>query len=191
MVSMTMRPLDELARLWNDTRSRLPQGVRSHGVWPAYFVWWSWPLVAAGAAALLMTIVPPSPERQATASAHIANADMGAAPVVARDGCADQAWPFFNDDCLRRSAAAGPAQVRVIHHNPALAAAAIGATQWAAKAKPTSRKPPSRRKQMTHGPDRSRTVTVRSGRSGRKATRERVYVVPRSGAYQAYGYAPR
>jgi hypothetical protein len=199
MVSMTMRPLDELARLWNDTRSRLPQGGRSHVVWPSYFGWWSWPLVAAGTAALAMTIVPPSPERQAAAKPHEANAHMVAAPVVARDGCEDQTWPFFNDDCLRRRAAAGPAQVRVIHHDPAMAAAAIGATQWAPKAnptskpksKPSSRKPSSRRKQMTHDPDRSRTVTVRSGRPGRKVTRERVYVVPGGSAYRAYGYAPR
>ena len=77
--------------------------------------------------------------------------------------------------------------MRVIQHEPAMAAAAIGATQWAPKPAPSSRQPPSRHKQSTHDPDQSRTVTVRSGR---KAAPERVYTVPRD-AYRAYGYAPR
>jgi hypothetical protein len=170
-----MRPLDELARFWNDMRSRMPQSA------------WSWPLVAAAAGALFVLIGVGSSERPAEANANVA-----AAPV----GCQDQTWPFLSDDCLRRNAAEGAkadqkaSNVRVIQPEAGMAAAAIGATQWAPKATPSSRQLPSRQKQATHDPDRSRAVTVRSGRRSRDAARERVYTVP-EGAYRAYGYAPR
>ncbi len=163
-----MRPFDELARLWNDTRSRLPQSV------------WAWPLVAATGGALFVLVGTSWSEQPAEATAHIA-----AAPIAARAGCEDQTWPFLNDDCLR-GAPAKP--VRVLQYEPALAAAAVGATHWAPKATPPSRQPASRHKQATHDPDR--TVTVRSGRRGRDAARERTYAVP-ADAFSAYGSTRR
>ena len=39
-----MRPVDELARLWNDTRMRMRQSL------------WLWPLLAAAAGALVIVI---------------------------------------------------------------------------------------------------------------------------------------
>jgi hypothetical protein len=168
-----MRLVDELARLWNDTRMRLPPSA------------WSWPLIAAAGGALLVLVGPGWPERPGEATAQ-ASANVAAAPIAARAGCEDQTWPFLNDDCLR-GAPAKP--VRVLQYEPALAAAAVGATQWAPKATPSSRQPPPRHnKQATRDPDRAETA--RSGRRGRNAARERTYAVP-GDAFSAYGSARR
>ena len=84
--------------------------------------------------------------------------------------------------------------MRVIQHDPAMASAAIGATEWTRRATPWPNQPQSRQKQKNsrqndHEPDR--TVTVRSGRRDPNAAPQRVYVVPSDSAYRAYGYAPR
>lgn len=176
-----MRPLDELARLWNDARSRLQNGWAPRSAW-------IWPLVAAAGGALVVLI---GAGPQGTAS----NATVATPPVEASSACAEQTWPYLSDTCLQRSGPAGPRptarQVRVLNYEPALADAAIGATPWASKATtrlPQPRQKPTGHKQATHDPDRSRTVTVRDGRRGRNA--ERVYNVPND-AYSAYGYVPR
>lgn len=163
-----MRRFDELVRFCSDKRLRLPQSA------------WSWPLVAAGSGALFLLVGASWPDRPVGATANVA-----AAPVVARAGCEDQTWPYFSDECLR-GAPAKP--VRVLRYEPALAAAAIGATQWAPKAMPSSRQTGPRHKQATH--DADRTVTVRSGRRGRNASRERTYAVP-ADAFSSYGAARR
>jgi hypothetical protein len=162
-----MRRSDELIRFWHDTRLRLPQSA------------WA-PLIAAAGGGLFMLISMSASERPAEATASVA-----AAPAVARAGCEDQTWPFFNDECLQ---GAPSKPVRVLQYDPALAAAAIGATQWAPKATPSPRQPASRHRQATHNADR--TVTVHSGRRGRNASRERTYVVP-ADAFNAYGSARR
>jgi hypothetical protein len=189
-----MRRFDEVARFWNDTRSRLPHAV------------WSWPLVAATAGLLFAAI---------TSSSGVpveARSDAAVTPVAAHDACQGQTWPYLSDACLRRdrAAAARPAisttsqpkpqttpekpQVRVLNHEPEMAAAAVGATPWAPKDGPAFGSPaPQKRgakRQASQYLDDSRTVTVRSDRRGRN-TRERVYVVPSDSAYRAYGYAPR
>lgn len=166
-----MRRLDEVARFWNDTRSRLPQGA------------WSWPMVAAGAGALVIVLGTAAWERPAGAKTAPSASAGGAIERPA--GCAVQTWPYLDRECLRGSQ---PDQVRVLKYDPALAAAAIGATQWAPKHTLPSRQPPSRHKQASHDPDR--TVTVRSGRRGRDAARERTYTVP-ADAFRSYGYARR
>jgi hypothetical protein len=170
-----MRRLDELARLWNDTRSRLPQSA------------WSWPLAAAvGGAAIVL--LGTSPSDVGTAS----NASLATVPIGASTACHEQTWPYLSDACLQRTQPAGaqpPSHVRVLNYEPAMAHAAIGATPWAPKATARSaqgRQKPAAHKQATQDPDRSRTVTVRSGRRDR----ERVYNVPND-AYSAYGYVPR
>lgn len=182
-----MRRFDEVARFWNDTRSRLPQSA------------WSWPLVAASVGVLFMAI---------TGSSGVpieARSNAATTPVAWHDACQGQTWPYLSDACLRRGHAAPdqPAvqtpvqtqQVRVLNYEPGMAAAAVGATPWAPKATAVSRTPqaPQKRgvkRQTPHNLDNSRAVTVRSGRRGRDA-RERVYVVPSESAYRAYGYAPR
>jgi hypothetical protein len=183
-----MRRLDEVARFWNDTRSRLPQSA------------WSWPLGAAAVGGLLIVI---------TSSSGVpveAGSNAVVTPVAAHDACQDQTWPYLSDACLRRGEAPPPARpaaqttpekphVRVLEYEPAMAAAAIGATPWAAKETAQSRQTqaPQKRgakRQASHNLEDSRTVTVRSGRRGRNA-RERVYVVPGDSAYRAYGYVPR
>jgi hypothetical protein len=169
-----MRRLDEVARLWNDTRSRLPRSA------------WSWPLLAAIGSAVIV-LVSTGPSDVGTAS----NAATAEVPVDASTACQEQTWPYLSDACLQRSRQAGgqpPAQVRVLNYDPAMSRAAIGATPWAPKE--AARPPQSRQKQAkqpAHDPDRTRTVTVRSGQRGRT---ERVYNVP-SDAYSAYGFAPR
>jgi hypothetical protein len=174
-----MRRLDGFARLWNDTRSRLPHGA------------WSWPLVAA-AGGIVITLVA-SPPDVSTAS----NAAVAPVPAETATACQEQTWPYLSDNCLQRSRSASgqsqqssPSHVRVLGYEPAMARAAIGATPWAPK--DTARQQQSRQKPATQRKateDRDRTVTVRSGRRDRHE-RERVYNVPHH-AYSAYGYAPR
>jgi hypothetical protein len=170
-----MRQLDEIARLWNDTRSRLPLSA------------WSWPLVAAIGGAVIV-LVGTGPSDIGTAS-NAANAEV---PVEASTACQEQTWPYLKDGCLQRSRPAGtqtPSHVRVLGYEPAMASAAIGATPWAANAAARSQQARQKQaKQPAHDRDRSRTVTVRSDRRGRNA--ERVYNVPND-AYSAYGYVPR
>ena len=185
-----MRRFDEVARFWNDTRSRLPSTV------------WSWPLVAGTAGVLVMAI---------TGSSGLpveARSDTAITPAATHDACQGETWPYLSDACLRRgqTAAARPAvrsatqktpekpQVRVLNYGPEMAAAAVGATPWAPKDTPSFGSPaPQKRgakRQTSHNLDNSRAVTVRSGRRNRNA-RQRVYVVPSDSAYRAYGYAPR
>ncbi len=191
-----MRRFDEVARLWNDTRSRLPHSA------------WSWPLVAATAGVLFIAITSSS-RVPVEARSNAAITPVAATPVAAHDACQGQTWPYLSDTCLRRGQAAAsppPARsaaqttpekppVRVLEYEPAMAAAAIGATSWAPKDDAAFRPPPAPQKrgakrQASHNLEDSRTVTVRSGRRGRNA-RERVYVVPGDSAYRAYGYVPR
>lgn len=186
-----MRRFDEIARFWDDTRSRLPSTA------------WSWPLVA-GAAGVLVIAVAGSSGVPVEARPNTA-----VTPVAAHDACQGQTWPYLSDACLQRdrAAAARPAsrttaqptapekpQVRVLNYEPEMAAAAVGATPWAPKDAPAFGAPaPQKRgakRQTSHNLDDSRAVTVRSGRRDRNA-RQRVYVVPSDGAYRAYGYAPR
>jgi hypothetical protein len=177
-----MRPVDELTRLWNDTQLRMPQGLRSHASWSHA----AWPLVAAVGAAMVTLIATSFSDVPAGSNTNVA-----AAPVALQASCQDQTWPYLSDDCLRRdeAARARAAEVRMIQHEPAMAAAAIGATPWAPKA--TSRQPQSRHKQATHDQDPARTVTVRSGRRGRNAAPDRVFVVPGDSAYRAFGSGSR
>ena len=115
-----MRQLDEFARLWNDTRARLPQSA------------WSWPLVAAVGGAVVV-LVGTSPSDVGTAS----NATVAEVPIEASTACQEQTWPYLTDGCLQRNRPAGaqtPSHVRVLSYEPAMASAAIGATPWAAKA---------------------------------------------------------
>jgi hypothetical protein len=180
-----MHPVDELTRLWNDTQLRMPQSWRSHASWS--HAAWSWPLVAAVGAAMVTLI--------ATSFSDVpgSNSNVAAAPVALQASCQDQTWPYLSDDCLRRdeAARARTAEVRVIQHEPAMAAAAIGATPWAPKARSPSRQLQSRHKQATHDQDPARTVTVRSGRRGRNAAPDRVFVVPGDSAYRAFGSGSR
>jgi hypothetical protein len=175
-----MRQLDDVARLWNDTRARLPQGA-----WPPCS--WSWPLMAAAAGAVVV-LIGTSPSDVGTASTTA----IAQAPVEASSACAEQTWPYLSDACLQRSPrAAGqpPSQVRVLNYEPGMARAAIGATPWAPKKAARPPQPGQKQAKQPHH-DRDRTVTVRSGRRDRNAERERVYNVPRD-AYSAYGYVPR
>lgn len=160
-----MRPVDELAHFWNDTRSRMPQGS------------WLWALAAVGGVTVLALVATTSSEAPAESNAAIA-----AAPPTS---CEDQTWPYFSDACLKRRQPAPP--VRVLNYDQEMAEAAIGATPWAPKDKAAARS--SSRQRQAHDHDRSRKVTVRSSRRGRGAP-ARAYQVPRD-AYQAYGYAPR
>jgi hypothetical protein len=176
-----MRRLDEFARLWNDTRSRLPRSARSLSAW-------SWPLVAAlGGAAIVL--VGTGPSDVGTAS----NASDAGVPVKASTACEEQTWPYLSDACLQRNRHAGahgaqtPSQVRVLNYEPGMARAAIGATPWAPKGAARQPQSQNQAKERKTIQDRNRTVTVRSGRDQR---RERVYNVPND-AYSAYGYAPR
>ena len=71
----------------------------------------------------------------------------------------------------------------MLEYQPALAAAAIGATQWAPRLeRSATRQASSRHKQATRDPDR--TATTRSGRRSRNAARE-------PDAFSAYGAARR
>src|SRR5262245_16823704 len=100
-----MRRLDELARLWNDTRSRMPLGA------------WAWPLVAAAGGALLV-LVGTSPSDVGTARATVGIASHGTeaeAPTKASPGCEEQTWPYLTDACLQRNRPTGaPSHVRVL-----------------------------------------------------------------------------
>src|SRR5262245_12820383 len=124
-----MRLFDEFARLWNDTRSRMPQIAwsRTH---------WIWPLAAAVAGALLVLIGARLPGWPVEA-----DADSVVTTLAAPAGCEEQTWPFFSDDCLWRNGTVGAKvdhkanHVRVLSYEPAMATAAIGATQWAPKGK--------------------------------------------------------
>jgi hypothetical protein len=182
-----MRRLDELARLSNDVRARLPRSA------------WSWPLVAAAEGALVTLVAsPPEVSTASDATVGIASHATLAPAVEASPACEQQTWPYLTEACLHRNrpahapgAQTPPAQVRVLEYDPALARAAIGATPWAPKQ--TARSPQSRQKQpghrqASHDRDLTKTVTVRSGRKGRNM--ERLYNVP-SDAYSAYGYIPR
>jgi hypothetical protein len=179
-----MRPVDELTRLWNDTHLRMPQGWQLLASWSRAA--WSWPLVAAVGAAMVTLIATSSSDVPAGSNTNVATA-----PVALQASCQDQTWPYLSDDCLRRNERVRAAQVRVIQHEPAMAAAAIGATPWAPKAKSQSRQSQSRHKQATPDADPSRTVTDRSGRRGRNAAADRVYVVPGDSAYRAFGSGSR
>jgi hypothetical protein len=174
-----MRRFDELARLWNDARARLPRSA------------WSWPLVAAAAGALVALVAsPPDVSTASDGTVGLAsNAAVAKVPTELSTACEGQTWPYLTEACLQRNR---PAQarpnVRVLRYDPAMARAAIGTTPWAPRQ--TARSPQPRQKQAGHrqatrDPDRTRKVTVRSGRGG-----ERVYNVP-SDAYSSYGYVPR
>src|SRR6185503_18033671 len=109
-----MRQLDEFARLWNDTRARLPQSA------------WSWPLVAAVGGAVIV-LAGTSPSDVGTASI----ATVAEVPIEASTACQEQTWPYLTDGCLQRNRPAGaqtPSHVRVLNYEPAMASAAIGAT---------------------------------------------------------------
>jgi hypothetical protein len=162
-----MRPVDELARFWSDTQTRMPRGS------------WLWLLAAVSGSALLALIGAGLSE--APAEAKVTSA---AAPAASCDG---ETWPYFSEACLKRERPNTP--VRVLTYDAVLAKAAIGATPWARRDKIAARQRSSGQKHATHDDDRSRKVTVRSGRRDRGA-REQVYHVP-AGAYRAYGYAPR
>jgi hypothetical protein len=193
-----MRPLDELARLWNDTRSRMPRGA------------WSWPLAAAAAGAVVVLIGGGTPDL-------IAGSNTSLASVPSAATCQEQTWPYLSNACLRHNrpagaqaaaqgratqgpatqgpatqgpATQGPAtHVRLLNYEPAMADAAIGATPWAAKDTSAFRPPQARQKQAkqaNHDTDRPR-----SGRKTRNAAPQQIYVVPGESAYRAYGYAPR
>jgi hypothetical protein len=162
-----MRPVDELARFWSDTQTRMPTGS------------WLWLLAAVSGSALLTLIGAGSSEAPAEAKVTVA--------VAPAASCDSETWPYFSDACLKREQPNKP--VRMLSYDPTLAKAAIGATPWAQKDSTAARHRSSRQKQATHNNDRSRKVTVRSG--GREpGARERVYQVPPD-AYRAYGYAPR
>jgi hypothetical protein len=185
-----MRPADELARFCSDTHSRLPFGS------------WPWAVAAVAGGTLIALIGhgwPDAPAHDGTSladtpqvgTAH-ANATIAVAPAPTAVSCKDQTWPYLSQNCLKGEQS--PKPVRVLAYEPRLAEAAIGATAWAAQAKaaarqPTSRHTSSRRKQTTHVSDRTRKVTVRSGRRDRPS-RARVYEVTPD-AYRAYGFAPR
>ena len=178
-----MRPLDETARLLNDTLLRMPRasGFRAS---------WSWPVLAAAGGALL-TLVATSAS-QVPAESRVNPVTVAA---VSPGNCEEQTWPYLSDDCLQRTSVASgrPAKpVRVIQHDAEMANAAIGATEWTRRATPwPSQSPPHHKqknpKQKVQETERARTVTIRSGRD----QAPRVYVVPSQDAYQAYGYAPR
>jgi hypothetical protein len=161
-----MRPFDELARFWHDTRWRMPHGS------------WLWAVAAVGGVTALALVATGSSEAPAEANAAVA---MAPSP-----SCDEQTWPYFTDACLKRQQPAPP--VRVLNYDQAMAKAAIGATPWAPKDKAAARAS-SRHKQGARDHDRSRKATVRSTRRDRNA-QERAYQVPRD-AYRAYGYAPR
>ena len=179
-----MRPLDELARLWNDTRLRMPQAS-----WMQ--VPWLWP-VAAAAGGVLLTLAATSASQVQSAS----DADPATVASTSSVDCQGQTWPYLSDDCLQRDQGANGrpvTPVRVIQPDPAMAKAAIGATEWTRRATPWPHQSTPRQTQKTHRqkdqePDRSRTVTIRSGRD---RAPPRVYVVPSDSAYRAYGYVPR
>jgi hypothetical protein len=179
-----MRPLDELARLWNDTRLRMPRASWMQVLWP-------WPLAGAAAAGALLTLVATSASQVPPES----NVNRVTVAGVSSVNCQGQTWPYLRDDCLQRDQGAKghpPKPVRVIQPHPAMAKAAIGTTEWTRRATPWPDQPQPRHTQKNHRqkdqePKGSRTVTIRSGRDGAP----RVYVVPSDSAYQAYGYAPR
>lgn len=178
-----MRPLDELARLWNDTGLRM-----SRASWMQV----PWPLPVAGAAGGALLTLIATTASQVPSEPNVNSVTVAAASSV---DCQGQTWPYLSDDCLQRdhSAKGRPAKpVRVIQNDPAMANAVIGATEWTRRTTPWPNQPPPRQTQKNHRqkdqePDRSRTVTIRSGRNGSP----RVYVVPSDSAYHAYGYAPR
>jgi hypothetical protein len=176
-----MRPLDELARLWNDTLWRMPRASWLRAPW-------SWPLAVAAGGGVLLTLAGTGSSQVPTQS----SADRATAAAVSPANCQEQTWPYLSDACLQRDQAATkrqPKAVRVIQPDPAMASAAVGATEWARRTTSGPKQPSSRQK--SHEPDRSRTVTVRSGRRGRDQAPQRVYAVPSDSAYRAYGYAPR
>ena len=159
-----MRQLDEFARLWNDTRARLPRSA------------WSWPLVAAVGGAVIV-LVGTSPSDVGTASI----ATVAEVPIEASAACQEQTWPYLTDGCLQRNRPAGaqtPSHVRVLDYEPAMARAAIGATPWAAKA--TTRSPQARQKPATSrrpttrtGPDRDRPLRPPGPQCGARAGLQR------------------
>ena len=179
-----MRQLDEFARLWNDTRLRMPRAS-----WMR--VPWAWPLAGA-AGGVLLTLAATSASQVPSES----NANPVTVATMSSVDCQGQTWPYLSDDCLQREhgAKGSPAKpVRVIQPDPAMAKAAIGATEWTRRATPWPHQSTPRQTQKTHRqkdqePDRSRTVTIRSGRD---RAPPRVYVVPSDSAYRAYGYAPQ
>ena len=178
-----MRPLDECARLWNETLWRMPRASLVRGPW-------SWPLAAAAGGGLLLTLAGTGSSQVPTQS----SADRVTVAAVSPADCQGQTWPYLSDACLQRDQAATkrqPKAVRVIQPDPAMANAAVGATEWTRRSTSEPKQPSSRQKQKAHDPDRSRTVTVRSGRKSRDQAPQRVYVVPSDSAYRAYGYAPR
>jgi hypothetical protein len=179
-----MRPLDEFACLWNDTRARMPPSAWS---WSA----WSWPVAAAAGAAMLTLIgtsstVIPTEAKSSTLETPPASA------------CEEQLWPYLSEACVRRTSSdARP--VRVLHYDQAMANAAVGATPWASKRmSPAERdrehSKQARGKQETdrqaiRETSRSRTARSERGDRNRNHASERMFNVPRD-AYRAYGYAP-
>jgi hypothetical protein len=181
-----MRPVDELIRLWNDTLPRLPRPQRMP---------WSWPLAAAAGGALL-TFVTTSSSQVPTAPDAKPDSKPETSASASPPHCQEQTWPYLSDDCLRRDRAPEqqpPKAVRVLRYDPAMANAAIGATEWTRRgtiwADQSAAHPKQKgKKQKSQDRDQSRAVTVRRGR---EAAPPRVYAVPSDSAYHAYGYAPR
>lgn len=196
-----MRLLDEFARFWNDARLRMPQAAWSHTIW-------IWPLAAAGAGALVVLVGARPPDMPAAADANVttgANASVDATPktvsttATAPGACRDQTWPYFTDDCLWRNIGSTrhreAKHVPVLPYEPAMAAAAIGATPWSPKGKtkgpkgkaPASWQTTGRQKQATREPMGSVTI-IQSGRRGRNGARPRTFPPD---AFEAYGSARR
>jgi hypothetical protein len=173
-----MRPLDEHARLGNDTTIRMPPGT-------FFRVPWSWPLAAAAGGALMAFV--------GTGSTQVAlqpSEPRVAADPVSPGNCRHQTWPHLSDECLERSRpAAAPKTVRVIRPDEAMAKAAIGATEWSRRAA-SSPIQPQQKGQRAKEHRQGRVKTARPGRRNRSGEPQRVYRVP-PGAYHAYGYAPR
>ena len=176
-----MRRLDDLARLWNDTRAGMQRGA------------WAWPVATAVAGAMITLIGTSSFGTSSESESATAS------PAIESNTCEDQTWPYFSETCLQRNktAEAPPAQaqktnkVRVLNYDPAMAQAAIGATPWAPKDTSAFRQSHGRHKQAapkqaTRDADGSRGAATRSSR------RDRGYDVPGDrDALSAYGYVPR
>ena len=138
-----MRRFDEVARFWNDTRSRLPQSAV---------------VVAAGRRhrGALFTA-----DREFVRRSGRAASNAAVTPVAAHDACQDQTWPYLSDACLQQRnrpgrrpqtarEAAGPGP----QYEPEMAAAAVGATPWAPKdARHSARQRPRNERQTAGIPD--------------------------------------
>jgi hypothetical protein len=185
-----MRPVDEVARLWNDTLLRLPRPQRMP---------WSWPLAAAAGGALL-TFVTAGSSQVPTATDAKPDTKPEVSASVTSPRCQEQTWPYLSDDCLRHERGTNqqpPKTVRVLQYDSAQANAAIGATEWTRRGTIWAHQSPGHEKQKGKKPkaqdrDQSRSATVRSttARRDREAAPPRGFAVPES-AYRAYGYVRR